>query len=79
MENVDVIQQVRATDMAKAVLSAITRCDATVKCLQQVMKDRPTLPIFGICLGHQLLSLAAGCKTYKMKFGNRGVLLGSEL
>ncbi|CAK9035546.1 unnamed protein product [Durusdinium trenchii] len=49
------------------------KCDATVKCLQQVMKDRPTLPIFGICLGHQLLSLAAGCKTYKMKFGNRGV------
>ena len=45
----------------------------TVKCLQQVMKDRPRLPIFGICLGHQLLSLAAGCKTYKMKFGNRGV------
>eukprot|EP00435_Cladocopium_sp_Y103_P016518 s1743_g4.t1 len=49
------------------------KCDATVKCLQQVMKDRPRLPIFGICLGHQLLSLAAGCKTYKMKFGNRGV------
>lgn len=49
------------------------KCDVTVKCLQQVMKDRPRLPIFGICLGHQLLSLAAGCKTYKMKFGNRGV------
>lgn len=29
-------------------------------------------PIFGICLGHQLLSLAAGAKTEKMKFGNRG-------
>ena len=52
------------------------RCDATVKCLQTVMKERPRLPIFGICLGHQLLSLAAGCKTYKMKFGNRGVPLG---
>jgi carbamoyl-phosphate synthase/aspartate carbamoyltransferase len=30
------------------------------------------IPIFGICLGHQLLSLAAGAKTEKMKFGNRG-------
>ncbi|TWT88396.1 Carbamoyl-phosphate synthase small chain [Pseudobythopirellula maris] len=29
-------------------------------------------PIFGICLGHQLLSLALGAKTYKMKFGHRG-------
>jgi len=30
------------------------------------------LPIFGICLGHQLLSLALGGDTYKMKFGHRG-------
>jgi carbamoyl-phosphate synthase/aspartate carbamoyltransferase len=29
-------------------------------------------PIFGICLGHQILALAAGFKTYKMKYGNRG-------
>ena len=29
-------------------------------------------PIFGICLGHQILSLAMGAKTYKMKFGHRG-------
>lgn len=29
-------------------------------------------PIFGICLGHQLLSLAAGATTFKMKFGHRG-------
>jgi carbamoyl-phosphate synthase small subunit len=30
------------------------------------------LPIFGICLGHQIISLALGAKTYKMKFGHRG-------
>ncbi|MEJ2201234.1 MAG: glutamine-hydrolyzing carbamoyl-phosphate synthase small subunit, partial [Desulfuromonadaceae bacterium] len=39
-------------------------------------------PIFGICLGHQLLSLALGGKTYKLKFGHRGgnqpVLQGNQ-
>ncbi len=30
------------------------------------------LPIFGICLGHQIIALAAGGETYKMKFGHRG-------
>ncbi len=30
-------------------------------------------PIFGICLGHQLLALASGYDTYKMKFGHRGI------
>jgi len=30
------------------------------------------LPIFGICLGHQIISLALGAQTYKMKFGHRG-------
>ncbi|CAJ1380118.1 unnamed protein product [Effrenium voratum] len=49
------------------------KCEATVQCLRRVMQERPQVPIFGICLGHQLLALAAGCKTYKMKFGNRGV------
>ncbi len=30
------------------------------------------VPMFGICLGHQILSLALGCKTYKLKFGHHG-------
>ncbi|MCR4905220.1 MAG: carbamoyl phosphate synthase small subunit, partial [Clostridiales bacterium] len=30
------------------------------------------VPVFGICLGHQILSLAYGASTYKLKFGHRG-------
>src|SRR5271170_1520043 len=44
---------------------------ATVEQLKSALHSAKT-PIFGICLGHQLLSLAAGAKTEKMKFGNRG-------
>ena len=33
---------------------------------------RGRLPIFGICLGHQIISLAYGARTYKLKFGHRG-------
>ena len=37
-----------------------------------VKKLKGKYPIFGICLGHQMISLAYGAKTYKLKFGHRG-------
>ncbi len=40
--------------------------------VETVRKLRGKYPIFGICLGHQLISLAYGAKTYKLKFGHRG-------
>ncbi len=40
--------------------------------IDAVRKLRGKLPIFGICLGHQMIALAYGAKTYKMKFGHRG-------
>lgn len=47
-----------------------TMASETVKYLKQVMGTEK--PIFGICMGHQLMSLAAGATIPKMKFGNRG-------
>ncbi len=45
-------------------------CTYAIELIQQLLKIN--MPIFGICLGHQLLALSAGCKTYKMKFGHHG-------
>ena len=41
--------------------------------IAQIQKFLGKVPLFGICLGHQLTALAAGGKTYKLKYGHRGV------
>ena len=45
-------------------------CNYAIELIQQLLNIN--MPIFGICLGHQLLALSGGCKTYKMKFGHHG-------
>ena len=41
-------------------------------CIEEIRKLMGKVPIFGICLGHQLLALAAGGKTEKLRYGHRG-------
>lgn len=43
-------------------------CKATIDNLRRVVKEEKYKPIFGICLGHQLLSLAIGARTFKMRW-----------
>ncbi|MFW5450236.1 MAG: glutamine-hydrolyzing carbamoyl-phosphate synthase small subunit [Methylophagaceae bacterium] len=45
-------------------------CTYAIEAIQTLLEQE--LPIFGICLGHQLLALACGAKTVKMKFGHHG-------
>ncbi len=45
-------------------------CDYAITAIQEIVKT--DTPVFGICLGHQLLALASGARTVKMKFGHHG-------
>jgi len=45
-------------------------CDYAIAAIKTLLESK--IPIFGICLGHQLLALASGAKTEKMKFGHHG-------
>jgi len=46
-----------------------TKCNATIKNIKNAFENSE--PIFGICLGNQLMALASGAKTYKLKYGHR--------
>ena len=45
-------------------------CDYAIKAAAELMDS--SIPTFGICLGHQIMALASGAKTFKMKFGHHG-------
>lgn len=45
-------------------------CDYAIRAIQRFLTTE--IPLFGICLGHQLLALASGARTIKMKFGHHG-------
>jgi len=45
-------------------------CDYAIKAIAEILQTE--IPVFGICLGHQLLALASGATTEKMKFGHHG-------
>ena len=46
-------------------------CDYAIEAIGEIL-DATRIPVFGICLGHQLMGLASGAKTVKMKFGHHG-------
>jgi carbamoyl-phosphate synthase small subunit len=46
-------------------------CTYAIDAIRELLDDTP-VPVFGICLGHQLMGLASGARTVKMKFGHHG-------
>ncbi|MFH1713477.1 MAG: glutamine-hydrolyzing carbamoyl-phosphate synthase small subunit, partial [Candidatus Jacksonbacteria bacterium] len=63
-----------------------TKCDRTIEQIKKILEIKNLkleIPVLGICLGNQIMALAAGAKTYKLKYGHRGqnqpVMLTSKL
>ena len=79
-ENISVIEEIKKLcEWNKKCV--IPRLDRGISTSQTVLDCRvkpdndtkyKSIPIFGICLGHQMLALARGCKTSKLKYGHRG-------
>jgi carbamoyl-phosphate synthase small subunit len=62
-----------ATSCASSFLAAAgypEPCDYAIRAIRRLLDSG--MPLFGICLGHQLMGLASGAKTLKMKFGHHG-------
>lgn len=67
------VQEISAYRPEALILTNGPGDPADVKVATQTVKEFVgKLPIFGICMGHQILCLALGAKTYKLKFGHRG-------
>ena len=71
-ENVEIISNLKKIcewnkQMHKQIQDGAEDCHA-----EQVLASKTPIPIFGLCLGHQMLALARGCKTSKLKYGHRG-------
>ncbi len=66
-------REILASQLDGLVLSNGPGDPALVEVAPQTIRELAgKIPIFGICMGHQVLSLALGAKTYKLKFGHRG-------
>jgi carbamoyl-phosphate synthase small subunit len=48
-----------------------TMCSDTIQCLSRILRKERSLPVAGICLGSQIMALAAGGRTFKLKYGHR--------
>jgi carbamoylphosphate synthase small subunit len=59
----------RHCQIAGLIVSHPKMCSPTIENAKRAMQKNT--PIFGICLGHQILALAAGTDTYGLKFGHR--------